>query len=89
MSLRDELEQLDLAVCAGKEYGFDQTIWGRMLTTLDCIDALGVAIADAGYVWTPEMREAYEQATELNGDATEKDGLKGWLPNGYHMRGKP
>lgn len=24
------------------------------------IDALGVAIADAGYSWTPEMREAYE-----------------------------
>jgi hypothetical protein len=88
MTLRDELEKLDLAVCNGEQYGFDQTIWGRMLTTLDCVDALGLAIADAGYVWTPEMREAYEQATGLYGDATEQLNLKGWLPKGYHMRGK-
>jgi len=26
------------------------------------LDALGVAIADAGYTWTPEMRKAYEMA---------------------------
>ena len=25
------------------------------------LDALGVAIADAGYTWTPEMRAAYEK----------------------------
>jgi len=25
------------------------------------LDALGVAIADAGYTWTPEMRAAYEE----------------------------
>lgn len=28
----------------------------------DKIDALGVAIVDAGYTWTQEMRAAYEQA---------------------------
>ena len=26
------------------------------------LDALGVAIADAGYAWTPAMRTAYEHA---------------------------
>lgn len=25
------------------------------------IDALGLAIVDAGYTWTPQMREAYDR----------------------------
>jgi hypothetical protein len=33
------------------------------------LDALGVAIADAGYRWTPAMRTAYERGTRrLDGD---------------------
>jgi len=28
------------------------------------LDAFGVAIADAGYAWTPEMRSAYEKGTK-------------------------
>lgn len=31
------------------------------------LDALGVAIADAGYTWTPEMRTAYEGAANQDG----------------------
>lgn len=31
------------------------------------LDALGVAIANAGYVWTHEMRAAYEKATNREG----------------------
>jgi hypothetical protein len=27
----------------------------------EALDDLGVAIADAGYTWTPEMRSAYEK----------------------------
>ncbi len=34
-----------------------------MLDVLDAVDALGVAIADAGYAWSPEMRAAYERAS--------------------------
>lgn len=30
------------------------------------LDALGVAIANAGYVWTPEMRAAYERGVSAN-----------------------
>lgn len=33
----------------------------RLRAALDALDALGVAIADAGYTWTPEMRAAYEK----------------------------
>lgn len=63
-TLRDELERIDEAVHSGRAYGFEQTIFRRMLDTLDQVDALGLAISDAGYVWTPEMRAAYERATE-------------------------
>lgn len=28
------------------------------------LDALGVAIANAGYTWTPEMRSAYEKGAK-------------------------
>lgn len=28
---------------------------------MNALDKLGLAIANAGYVWTPEMREAYEE----------------------------
>jgi hypothetical protein len=28
------------------------------------LDDLGVAIADAGYTWTPEMRSAYEKGVQ-------------------------
>ncbi len=63
MTLRDELEALDLAVLRNRHYSFDQKIWQRMLNVLDAVDSLGVAISDAGYTWTPRMREAYEIAT--------------------------
>lgn len=33
---------------------------------MDGLDALGVAIADAGYTWTPEMRAAYERGVSAN-----------------------
>ena len=62
MSLRNELERLDRHTQAGDSYGYKQDIWRQMLDVLDAIDALGVAIADAGYTWTPEMRAAYERA---------------------------
>ncbi len=58
MTLRNELERLDTAVIAGTHYGFEQTIWRQMLDVLDAVDELGVAIADAGYTWTPAMRRA-------------------------------
>jgi hypothetical protein len=29
----------------------------------EAIDDLGLAISDAGYTWTPEMRRAYEKCT--------------------------
>lgn len=64
MTLRKELERLDAAAVSGKDYGFPQDIWRRMLNVLDQLDRLGVAIADAGYMWTPEMREAYERASD-------------------------
>lgn len=63
MKLRDELERLDQAVTDGANYKFEQTLWRRILDMLDAVDALGVAIADAGYTWTPEMRSAYERAS--------------------------
>ena len=28
---------------------------------MNALDKLGLAIANAGYTWTPEMREAYEK----------------------------
>jgi hypothetical protein len=59
--LRTELERLDAAVIAGRNYSYDQRIWRQMLDVLDAGDALGIAIADAGYTWTPEMRAAYER----------------------------
>lgn len=64
MNLREELERLDDAVITGASYGFDQSIWRRMIGVLDQVDALGLAIAEAGYTWTPAMRSAYERATE-------------------------
>jgi hypothetical protein len=50
-------------VTDGANYKFEQTLWRRILDMLDAVDALGVAIADAGYTWTPEMRSAYERAS--------------------------
>ena len=37
------------------------------------VDALGLAISDAGYTWTPEMRKAYEMLpnAKLTGSGTE------------------
>jgi hypothetical protein len=69
MTLRDEIERLDAAVADGRHYSFRQSIWQEMIAALDAVDALGVAIADAGYTWTPEMRAAYELASgdEANG----------------------
>lgn len=64
-TLLAELERLDAAVEQGRDYSFDSIIWLRMLTALRAVDALGVAIANAGYSWTPEMRKAYEEATNL------------------------
>lgn len=34
----------------------------EMQALRNALDTLGVAIADAGYTWTPEMRKAYEVA---------------------------
>jgi hypothetical protein len=65
-AMRRELETLDEAAISGSDYAFEGTIWRRMLAVLDAVDALGVAIADAGYAWTPGMRAAYEKATADN-----------------------
>jgi hypothetical protein len=37
-----------------------QCLCNRYDALREAIDALGVAIADAGYAWTPAMRKAYE-----------------------------
>lgn len=63
MELRDELERLDSAVLSGRSYGIKQDLFRKMLDTLKAVDDLGIAIAEAGYEWTPAMREAYERAT--------------------------
>ena len=34
--------------------------------TTKALDALGVAITNAGYTWTPEMRNAYEKGIREN-----------------------
>lgn len=31
---------------------------------MNALDKLGLAIANAGYTWTPEMREAYEKGSK-------------------------
>jgi hypothetical protein len=31
---------------------------------MNALDKLGLAIANAGYTWTPEMREAYENGVK-------------------------
>ena len=64
MTLRDELQHLDLMVVSGRPYGFEQSIFRRMLAALDAFDDLGLAITDAGYAWSPAMRDAYERATD-------------------------
>ncbi len=89
MNLRDELERIDSAVIDRQPYGFEQTIWRRMLDALNAVDELGVAIADAGYTWTPEMRAAFERATETTASPkAERKPINDWHPKGYHMRGR-
>jgi hypothetical protein len=43
------------------------TLIGKVDTLRRSLDALGLFIADAGYKWTPAMRQAYEQAFHIKG----------------------
>ena len=40
---------------------------GEKDTLRRSLDALGLFISDAGYEWTPSMRQAYEQASHIKG----------------------
>jgi len=65
MSILDRLAALDAAVTSGEHYGIEQDIFRAAIDEITrkstALDALGVAIADAGYTWTPAMRDAYER----------------------------
>ncbi len=53
---RAEIERRDMSI---EEWVYEQHVEVKRLRA--ALDALGVAIADAGYTWTPEMRAAYEK----------------------------
>ncbi len=56
------------------------------------LDALGVAITNAGYTWTPEMRSAYEKGIResewvgLTDEEIEKCKIDGGLPHTVNWR---
>jgi hypothetical protein len=56
------------------------------------LDALGVAITNAGYTWTPEMRSAYEKGIResewagLTDEEIEECKINGGLPHAINWR---
>jgi hypothetical protein len=89
MNLRKELERMDGFVRDNISYGYKEDIWIRMIAVLDAVDALGAAITDAGYTWTPAMRDAYERASGTTEKAkSPKKKANDFHPKGYHMRGR-
>ena len=56
------------------------------------LDALGVAITNAGYAWTPEMRSAYEKGIResewvgLTDEEIEECKINGGLPHAINWR---
>jgi hypothetical protein len=43
------------------------TLIGMVDLLRGSLDALGLSITDAGYKWTPAMRQAYELASHIKG----------------------
>ena len=51
---------------------------------MNALDKLGLAITDAGYTWTPEMRKAYEDGVKrewvgLTDDEIEEGQKASWV----------
>ena len=62
------------------------------MTLNKALDALGLAITNAGYTWTPEMRSAYEKGIReskwvgLTDDEIAECKIDGGLPHAVNWR---
>jgi hypothetical protein len=58
---------------------------------MNALDKLGLAITDAGYTWTSEMRKAYEEGVKrewvgLTDEEIEECKINGGLPHAINWR---